>query len=358
MLLKRITTLLLSATTVCLALSIAYGDGRESGGPIKVGGNEQKEPAVEDGLDVPDANGDGKVTSAELKNYLKALQQKYITQQLQKPAIVEKFDKDKSKTLEEAEMKDAIQAVAKMFEKNYEHLIKAKANLNDEENEFDHKYGNKDCILDGKELKNFEKHKQEKKKQLEEDREAQRVAEEQRKEEQKRQLLERFDKDGDGKLNATEMAAAQRALDLEAQERAILAKYDKNSDGTLDDAERALAEEELRGLVNAADINRDGVVSDLELFKSIRELRGRMDEKLKDELQKRFPNKTDFDKELQRIEENRNARFKKMRAMMLKKFDENNNGDIDGDERSAVIEYLKHHKHLGPAFSDLETGEE
>jgi Ca2+-binding EF-hand superfamily protein len=252
-------------------------------------------------------------------------------------------------------LEHAVQAVAKMFEKNYEHLIKAKANLDDEENEFDKTNGNKDCILDGKEWKNFEKHKQEKKKQSEADRDAQRLEEEKRKEEQKKQLLERFDKDGDGKLNETELAAAQRALDLEAKERAILARYDKNSDGNLDETERALAEEELRGLVNAADTNRDGMVSDQELFKSIKELRGRMDEKLKEELQKRFPGKADFDKEWDRIEQTRNERFKKMRDKVLKKFDTNGSGDIDGDERAAVIEYLKHHKNLGPAFSDLET---
>ena len=48
-----------------------------------------------------------------------------------------------------------------------------------------------------------------------------------------KQLIERFDKDKDGKLNAEERAAASKARKAE-----ILKKFDKDKDGKLNKAER------------------------------------------------------------------------------------------------------------------------
>ena len=69
------------------------------------------------------------------------------------------------------------------------------------------------------------------------------------KEEREKKLLEKFDKDGDGKLSDEEKAAARKAM--EASRRAeMLKKFDKDGDGKLSDEEKAAARkamEERRG---------------------------------------------------------------------------------------------------------------
>jgi Ca2+-binding EF-hand superfamily protein len=61
----------------------------------------------------------------------------------------------------------------------------------------------------------------------------------------KQEMLQRFDKDGDGKLNDEEKAAAKAAMQQrqgDMREEA-LKRFDANGDGKLDDAERATAQE-------------------------------------------------------------------------------------------------------------------
>lgn len=58
------------------------------------------------------------------------------------------------------------------------------------------------------------------------------------------ELLAKYDTNGDGKLDATELAAMQ--ADMEAQRKALIAKYDANGDGVLDAAERAAMEADLK----------------------------------------------------------------------------------------------------------------
>ena len=50
------------------------------------------------------------------------------------------------------------------------------------------------------------------------------------------EALKKYDKDGDGKLDETEKAAAKKDRDAER-----IKKYDKNGDGKLDDAEKEAA---------------------------------------------------------------------------------------------------------------------
>src|SRR5688572_6837089 len=50
-------------------------------------------------------------------------------------------------------------------------------------------------------------------------------------------VLKKYDKDGDGKLNAEENAAWQAAK--EAEKKALLEKYDTNKDGKLSEDEKA-----------------------------------------------------------------------------------------------------------------------
>ncbi|MGN1360047.1 MAG: EF-hand domain-containing protein [Kiritimatiellia bacterium] len=57
-------------------------------------------------------------------------------------------------------------------------------------------------------------------------------------------LIAEFDKDGDGKLNAEEKAAAQAAMEKRRQER--IKKFDKDGDGKLNEAERKAMREAMR----------------------------------------------------------------------------------------------------------------
>jgi hypothetical protein len=56
-----------------------------------------------------------------------------------------------------------------------------------------------------------------------------------------KELVAKFDKDGDGKLNETEMKAAR-----EARQAEMLKKYDKDGDGKLSDEEKATAKEAMK----------------------------------------------------------------------------------------------------------------
>ena len=57
------------------------------------------------------------------------------------------------------------------------------------------------------------------------------------------EILRQFDKNGDGKLDETEKAAAHQDS-LKKREEERLKKYDKNGDGKLDDAEKEAMRED------------------------------------------------------------------------------------------------------------------
>jgi hypothetical protein len=61
-----------------------------------------------------------------------------------------------------------------------------------------------------------------------------------------REVMEKFDKDGDGKLNEQERAAAKEAMKAreEAYKKEMLAKFDKDGDGELNEEEREAAKKE------------------------------------------------------------------------------------------------------------------
>ena len=64
----------------------------------------------------------------------------------------------------------------------------------------------------------------------------------------KNKVLEKYDKNHDGKLDDAERAELQKDREAARKERQaeMLKKYDKNGDGKLDDTERAAAREEYR----------------------------------------------------------------------------------------------------------------
>ena len=55
------------------------------------------------------------------------------------------------------------------------------------------------------------------------------------------EMLKKYDKNGDGKLDAEESAAYKKDRDAE-----MLKKYDKNGDGKIDQEERKIAQEDIR----------------------------------------------------------------------------------------------------------------
>jgi len=74
-------------------------------------------------------------------------------------------------------------------------------------------------------------------------------------------LIQKFDKNGDGKLDDAERAQRKAAFEARRAERqqAALARYDLNHDGKLDDAERAaMRDAKLAARFQAMDQDGDG----------------------------------------------------------------------------------------------------
>ena len=75
-----------------------------------------------------------------------------------------------------------------------------------------------------------------------------------------KEILEKFDKDGDGKLSAEERKAA-----AEARKAEMLSKYDKDGDGKLSADERKVAMEARKaGFIKQYDKDGDGKLNDEE----------------------------------------------------------------------------------------------
>jgi hypothetical protein len=86
----------------------------------------------------------------------------------------------------------------------------------------------------------------------------------------RKELLSKFDKNGDGKLDDAERAQMKAAFEAKRAEhhKDMLAKYDTNKDGKLDDAERAaMRDARLAERFKAMDTNGDGKLT-LDEFKA------------------------------------------------------------------------------------------
>ena len=84
------------------------------------------------------------------------------------------------------------------------------------------------------------------------------------------ELVQKFDKNGDGKLDDAERAQMKAAFAAKRAEhhKEMLAKYDTNKDGKLDDSERqAMRDDKLTERFKAMDANGDGKLT-LDEFKA------------------------------------------------------------------------------------------
>lgn len=81
------------------------------------------------------------------------------------------------------------------------------------------------------------------------------------------EVLEKFDKDGDGKLSPEERKAAREAMQARTEERRkeMLAKYDKDGDGKLSPEERAEMQKDRKAeMLKKFDKDGDGKLSEEE----------------------------------------------------------------------------------------------
>jgi len=81
------------------------------------------------------------------------------------------------------------------------------------------------------------------------------------------EIIEKFDKDGDGKLNDDERKAARAGREemMQARKAEMLKKFDKDGDGKLSDEERAAMREERKKMIlEKFDKDKDGELSDEE----------------------------------------------------------------------------------------------
>lgn len=79
------------------------------------------------------------------------------------------------------------------------------------------------------------------------------------------EIIEKFDKDGDGKLNQEEREAAKAARErmMEAKKKEMIAKFDKDGDGKLsEEEEQAMREARRKMMMEKFDKDGDGELSD------------------------------------------------------------------------------------------------
>lgn len=93
----------------------------------------------------------------------------------------------------------------------------------------------------------------------------------------RKQMLKRFDKDGDGQLNEAERAEAKKAREMLEKNggggkfrEQVLKKFDKDGDGQLNDTERAEAEKFRAEQLKKFDADGDGQLNDTEKEASLK----------------------------------------------------------------------------------------
>lgn len=89
--------------------------------------------------------------------------------------------------------------------------------------------------------------------------------------ERKAELITKFDKDGDGKLNKEELMSAFKARKAE-----MIAKFDKDGDGSINEEEKKAAREmRVKAIFEKADTDKDGNISLDDFKKIVLEMKGK-----------------------------------------------------------------------------------
>lgn len=130
-------------------------------------------------------------------------------------------------------------------------------------------------------------------------------------------MLKKYDKDGDGKLNEQERAAMMQDRKDTMEKRRLEQEkaFDKNGDGKLDDAER-------KAMMDARQAQRDQMIKERE-----KEFDKDGDGKLNDEERKAMM------AELQK----RNPGAFQHHQEMMKRFDKDGDGKLNDEERKAMM---------------------
>ena len=149
------------------------------------------------------------------------------------------------------------------------------------------------------------------------------------------ELLKRFDKDGDGKLNAAEQAEADKFREAAMKQRAaggpnsetaryreeLLKRFDHNGDGKLDEAERAEAEKARQQMEQNGGVGR---------FRA--------------QVLKMFDK--DGDGVLNEAER---AEAEKFRLEQVKRFDKDGDGQLNPEERAEALKaFVAEHPDMAP----------
>lgn len=144
------------------------------------------------------------------------------------------------------------------------------------------------------------------------------------------QLMKQFDKDGDGRLNEEERAAAKEALKDKSADLAelkknhakdVIKKFDKDGDGMLNESELTVFLDEQRALFE----------------KQRQNMRPRRNFKPTKEMLEKF----DKDGDGKLSESERKAMFeeaKNRREALIKKYDSDGDGKLSDDERTKLIQ--------------------
>lgn len=156
-------------------------------------------------------------------------------------------------------------------------------------------------------------------------------------------ILKRFDKNQDGLLDDSERVASQAYLEEhrgELMHEVLVKRFDKNANGQLDADEKAAIRDAFAKFVPGAAVVEDGERPAVQKF-----LQGEGRELLRAELIKRFDanNNGQLDPDEQRAaqEYGREHRGEIFRALMLRRFDRNGDGQLDESERAAMREALE-----------------
>lgn len=166
--------------------------------------------------------------------------------------------------------------------------------------------------------------------------------------------IKAYDKDGDGKLNAAERAAALKGIQdrriaaIQKRQEAFISKFDLDRDGKLNDEERRKAEAAQRAeaekrRMEEFDKDKDGKLNVAELNAMLKAGLGPVGyERVLKKHDKDMDGKINdaeyqaYQKEMRDAEQKWEADREKRRLEFIKKYDRNKDGKVSDEERAAA----------------------